>query len=356
MALTTKEIAKIAEQIRDRLCMFRYFGYRNLEQKLEQLAFSSEWLRSCQRQLKLCVTRKWLKAAHRLSEDLDCRFRSLRYDLDEIQNDRERLEQSLPRPGEIAAELRQAEKEFGQLVYDRKQNFVSAVTEPITLEGIYLGEFEIRLQLAYQGDCHLREMFKVVAQDPHPADCDGSVTHPHVRAENLCAGQAESSIREALLSGRLCDFFLLVRSVLSQYNSASPHVSLEHWENSTSCFDCGSHISGESNYCPTCENEFCNDCISYCQSCQDSFCQSCLTECKGCEEHICNSCILFCSHCKNPLCKTCLKNKQCPCMKNKEPEKELEKDEDQSKPDQVQKARSRIGQRRTRRQTAVRAG
>jgi len=212
----------------------------------------------------------------------------------------------------LAAELRQTEEEFGCLIYDKKRNFVATVTEPITLKKVFLGEFEIRLMLKDLGECRLRDMYKVVAQNPHPAESDPAVTHPHVRAEILCAGHAESGIREALLSGRLCDFFLLVRSVLREYNAGSPHVSLDYWENSTFCFDCGSRIGGESNYCATCENEFCGSCISYCESCQENVCDNCLTECKGCEECVCNICVAFCPRCKTPLCKACLKNKRCP--------------------------------------------
>ena len=59
-------------------------------------------------------------------------------------------------------------------------------------------------------------MYRVVALDPHPAGSDESVTHPHVRDEQLCAGDAAAAIRSALAGGRICDFFLLVRSVLDR--------------------------------------------------------------------------------------------------------------------------------------------
>ncbi len=112
---------------------------------------------------------------------------------------------------------------------------------------VYLGEFEIQLQLAGQGESHdHEELYRIVAVDPHPATSDESVTHPHVRDECLCAGEAGAAICSALTSGRICDFFLLVRSVLKEYNPKSPFVPLDKWNGiccvgvrrNTSCVPC----------------------------------------------------------------------------------------------------------------------
>ena len=44
-------------------------------------------------------------------------------------------------------ELNGLEKEFGEIEFDASKNNISVVTEPITLEDIYLGEFKIQLEL-----------------------------------------------------------------------------------------------------------------------------------------------------------------------------------------------------------------
>jgi hypothetical protein len=217
------------------------------------------------------------------------------------------------------ADLRQAENEFSQLRYDRKNQLVAVATDPIELADVYLGEFEIQLLLSNPSDStSYKEMYSIVALDPHPAASDDTVTHPHVRDESLCAGDAGAAIQSALAQGRICDFFLLVKSVLGQYNSGSPYVSLANWEGGA-CYDCGSYFGSGANYtCPACEHDFCDDCMSYCRCCEASYCQECLTTCSACDENICSGCITRCPDCRKAICKTCLEDNQCPCQQEKE--------------------------------------
>ena len=66
----------------------------------------------------------------------------------------------------------------------------------------------------------------MIAEDPHPAHSDDSVTHPHVQSEGVCEGDAKLPIRNALSQLRLLDFFQIVGSLLRTYNSGSPYVAL----------------------------------------------------------------------------------------------------------------------------------
>ena len=99
-------------------------------------------------------------------------------------------------------------------------------TDPITLEGVYLGPFSIRLNVdlleAGRTDA---SAFQAVALDPHPASSSDTTTHPHVRDDYLCAGEASEPISAALREGRVADAFLLVRSVLTNYNRSSPFIA-----------------------------------------------------------------------------------------------------------------------------------
>ncbi|HVS73218.1 MAG TPA: hypothetical protein VHQ47_18325 [Phycisphaerae bacterium] len=221
---------------------------------------------------------------------------------------------------EVYRDLLQLQEEFDTVELDAVGKVLSITTSPITLGDLYLGPFDIRLTLEELPTCRRRSVYRVVAVDPHPASANESVTHPHVRDEELCEGEATSSIRAALESGRLCDFFMLVRSVLENYNPGSPYVALDDWEGSL-CEDCGCTFpSDETHFCEGCQRDFCSDCIGYCQDCDNSRCNRCLKECPECGQSICRSCSQSCSRCDLTVCSNCLENDLCPaCREEEEP-------------------------------------
>src|SRR5690606_20967014 len=102
---------------------------------------------------------------------------------------------------------------------------LSVTTEPITLEGVYLGPFRIELDVddLAAGEC---ADYRVIALEPNPAASNCDVTHPHIQDEQLCEGEGRPLIRRALGEGRILDFFEFVASVLRAYNPESPYVSL----------------------------------------------------------------------------------------------------------------------------------
>ena len=129
----------------------------------------------------------------------------------------------------LVAELHQVENEFGDLEIDTKERFLCATTEPIVLEGIRLGSFAIRFYWQRLGHGPDTQCFDVVALNANPAAADSRVTHPHVKSNKLCAGDAKILLGEALEDGRLADAFCIIRSVLRIYNRESPHVRLTEW-------------------------------------------------------------------------------------------------------------------------------
>ena len=103
---------------------------------------------------------------------------------------------------------------------------VCADTDPFPLEGVYLGDFSIRLNVdLLEGGRTDSSVFQVVALDPHPASPSDTTTHP-VRDHYLCAGEASEPIAAALREGRVAEAFLLARSVLTTYNRSSPFIAL----------------------------------------------------------------------------------------------------------------------------------
>ena len=231
----------------------------------------------------------------------------------------------LPLLRQVVEELAQLQREFCRIEYDLQEQTVSVFTDPIELEGIFLGDFEIRLEIKKLPQLQDSSAFRIVALDPHPAATNESVTHPHVSEEYLCAGDANAALAQALANGRICDAFLLVKSVLETYNPSSPYVSLDDWHG-ISCYDCG-YITGEENsfYCEACDQSFCDECFSYCRSCRTSLCQGCLSECPVCEEQVCEGCMSSCSECNETMCVLCLEDGTCSSCKE-----EMEADDEES--------------------------
>jgi hypothetical protein len=229
---------------------------------------------------------------------------------------------AVPSLADLAAELRQVEAEFGGLTVLWKERAVAAATEPVTLEGVALGAFEVRLCWDALGQGAGVGSFEVVALDPNPAAGDERVTHPHVRSRRLCAGDAEAALGQALTEGRLADAFCLVRAVLVHYNADSPHVRLDEWGGSE-CHDCGRTVGDdEQSACAGCEEDVCDDCLSRCPACGGDFCGDCLSGCAVCGADCCGSCLRRPPLSRRACCPACLG--ACPRCGRQAPRDELD--------------------------------
>lgn len=271
------------------------------------------------RQAAKAHARKWLAAAKRLLEQANTALEDLHYEIEARR--RQRHDESLPlaSPGDVVRDLEQMEAEFHQWQCDEGTATLSVRTDDIELSGVYLGAFTIQLNLRQLGQSDPQSAFSILAEDPNPAGGRDGVTHPHVKDERLCAGEALVPIGSALQTGRICDFFLLVRSVLQTYNAHSAYVPLDNW-NGSPCQDCG-HLmdDGEGFCCEYCENNLCDSCISYCRNCNNAGCLSCLETCPACEDRFCPNCMTTCSECKQSCCGGCLTDGLCPtCHEEKE--------------------------------------
>jgi len=224
---------------------------------------------------------------------------------------------------EIYAELHSLADVFDNVKIDRRSRTISVTTEPIELDNVYLGPFEIRLFWAAPGFDH-GFYYRVVASDPQPAAPDTDVTHPHVHFETLCEGDGAAAIRSALAQARLLDFFQIVTNLLRTYNSSSPYVALESWYG-RDCSDCAALVEeGECWSCDKCESCVCSECTSCCQNCSVSLCQECAARCEGCEESYCRGCLHACVDCHDDYCLECLlANERCKsCDENETQEEE----------------------------------
>ncbi len=281
--------------------------------------------RSMTRYLNLCRSvakahcRKWFAAAKNVSTQASAALDDLHYEIEGRRRQRHDESPPVSSLGDIIRDLQQVEDEFHGWNFDENAGALSVETDSIELEGVYLGPFEIQLRLRELSRSDLLSAFVVIAKEPNGAGGRDTVTHPHVSEQRLCTGDAMMPIQAALQAGRICDFFILVRSVLQTYNASSAYVQLSNWSGEP-CHDCGYMLTSESGFfCEFCDDNFCESCTGYCTKCDTAACMGCLETCPACDERACPDCMTICRECKQNCCVGCLTDGLCPsCHEEKE--------------------------------------
>lgn len=277
---------------------------RKLEDK-----FKSAATQICR--MEKALSRNWMAANEICRNRLEIAVNDMPWMISNLKQYLDRREINEPSMKDILAEFQQVTQELGEIHFDRKNQSLSITTDSITLEDIYLGDFEIRLDIDKIPEMSKGSPYRVIALDPHPAGASSEVTHPHVSGQMLCEGDGSAAIHNALRQGRLFDFFNMVVNILNTYNSGSPYIRLEEWEGS-SCYDCGTSISDDERYCCNdCGNDFCESCSTCCQMCDGTVCLGCAGKCESCEAVICRYCVKKCKQCGNQCCSACIENGIC---------------------------------------------
>ncbi len=278
------------------------------------------------RRMRLAQERGWQHAAKRQQQ---CLAEQLTFFKDRLAS----LADTLAKPprvpilasvAEIYRDIGSLSLEFDEVNWDLRDKTLSVHTEPITLGDVYLGPFEIQVDIRKMSD---HGCYRIIAHDPRPAASNSSVTHPHVQDEQLCEGEGKSPIRRALREGRIADFLLIVANLLSTYNSSSPFVALDDWDG-TRCADCGTLTTEDDRCgCDRCGGDICLDCSRSCGDCGSYFCADCLSECSDCRDAYCTQCLKRCRECNEPFCKHCLENQLCGNCRQQQEDDEDEYDE-----------------------------
>ncbi|MCA9091014.1 MAG: hypothetical protein KDA90_20525, partial [Planctomycetaceae bacterium] len=199
--------------------------------------------------------------------------------------------------------------EFVDVDISLKSRTLTVTTEPITLEEIDLGPFEISLRWD-QLDQDVP--YTIRAVEPDAAASNSTVVHPHVQGQRLCEGDGRPAIARALSEGRIGEFFVLIRQVLRTYNEHSAYVPLESWHG-VSCACCADEVSEDDAYtCDRCDCSLCSDCTRSCRECDIPLCYDCSRECVACETRYCRGCLPRCSDCNEHCCRDCLDGGRCP--------------------------------------------
>ncbi len=325
METSVKHKIRIAQVLREQLLDLRQYRLSEVLRLTGLVGNKLEMLLLNHRKLQGCQQHKWSNATAKLSQGLENNLRDLPFSIDQTLRMMHNCQFEIPTLRQLVEELTQLEQEFGRIECNLKKLTLSVFTEPVELEGIYLGDFEIRLEIASLHELRDCGIFRIAALDPHPAAGNEGVTHPHVNDEYLCAGDAGNSLLQALAAGRICDAFLLIKSVLQTYNPLSPYVALSDWEG-IACYDCGYVVHGdEYYYCEICDHDFCCECFSSCAKCHIAACRCCLKTCPVCELDYCESCLSSCVECDTEICESCLEDDLCPtCKKESEASDEEE--------------------------------
>ena len=330
MFLHNKKLICVAQYIREQLQLLNWYRFEDLQKRLSGVISGLDQLRKDHSAVSLCKTQRWTLSANKLTQRILRVVRELPYPVAELERATVDKTTAIPSLREMFEDLCQLENEFGRISYNAEGRTLSVFTDPIELEDRYLGDFEIRLLLTDLLNIQDMEPYRVIALDPHPAGGNEIVTHPHVSDEHVCLGDATTTVKKALATGRICDACQLIKAVLETYNPSSPYVSLDQWEG-ISCHDCGYITNeGEMLYCQACEHDICDECIGCCLCCDTTCCQDCLCDCPECEERCCESCLRSCRECGEVACLNCLDDELCLTCKD-EMENNDEEETDESK-------------------------
>ena len=338
-----KQKIRIVNKIRDTLIEFQKQRLLEIQSKLAKYCQQLGEMTTEAGKFGKSLEHNWLNAAKKGSSRIGISLNDISYSIQRMKQFTDQHEQDIPTLACIYEELNQLQQEFDGVEFNAKEYYISVNTEPITLDDIYLGPFNIRLDLEKLNSLHKDNPYCVIALDPNPAGTSEDVTHPHVSNEKLCEGDGYTAIRIALQQGRLTDFFTMVKGILNTYNPDSPYVALSDWQG-ISCYDCGYTMDNEScYYCYSCERDFCSECSSYCRACDESVCLGCGGTCQVCEDLFCKSCVEECNKCGESVCDSCMEDGLCVNC-NEEKENQDEQEENKNSETITKEEPTRVGE------------
>ena len=224
-----KSLVRTANRIQEGLMKLKNSRYLELMKRLTSFVGQLQELTAESRKMGASLVHGWFSAADRCCSRTSRLLNDVSYSISQIQQFTEGSQKKTPKLSLLVEELDQVREEFGSIDFDKAENTLSIVTDPIALEDVALGPFRIQLKLDKLSELYKDRPYRVIALNPNPAATDEEVTHPHVSGERLCEGDGYVAISSALEQGRLCDFFTMVRSILNTYNPDSPYVSLDDW-------------------------------------------------------------------------------------------------------------------------------
>ena len=191
-----KILVRAAQAVREQLHRLHASRVAEIGRQAGMAQDQLERLVTSRRRLRLALSRGWSAAAGKITQQIAAAVRDVPYTAGQVQQAVEAAEMKIPPLRELHADLRQLCEEFGGVRYSAGEQCLAAATEPIELEGIYLGDFEIRLDLRRLGDARsLHNAYAIVALDPRPAVTTPSRTRTSATSTSARATPGRPSAR-----------------------------------------------------------------------------------------------------------------------------------------------------------------
>ena len=338
-----RQHARIAQLVRDQLMRLRQAQLDDADAAVRSLSIAHQQIAAHQRRLALTRRLGLSCAAKQVRSHQRQAVEQFAQQLNTLVRRLNEPSLRIPTLRELMADLAQIHEEFepphpggypggcsGGFTFSHRM--LCVCTPAIELEDVYLGPFEIQLDLGMLDQCTSQQVYTVMALDAHPAAAGTEITHPHINRQHLCEGDGGLAIRRALMEGRLCDFFLLVTSILQEYNADSAYVELRDWH-AIACADCGDTTGEDDSYwCEDCERSYCPSCAGACDRCGRGACLGCLRRCAMCDESFCRHCITACTRCDARACPECLEDQLCVDCQGESDDEEKEEEQQQWSP------------------------
>lgn len=339
---------RAAAQIHQRLLLYHHDQLERHLRQLDELEQPVVAMFKANRLTRIAHQRRWHKSTGKMLARVHQRLGDVQQAILQLRNQTADLISQvpaaprLPSERELMLDLLALEKEFPQVDYDPNTQRLSVVTEPIVLESLHFGPFRIELCLWHPFRDVLHHLL-CIALEPHAASCDDTVTHPHVRDDVLCTGEATTSLRHSIELGRIADLFMIVNSVLHTYNPHSPYIEIGRWDGQV-CYDCDAVMSpDDEHFCEFTEHTYCQDCMGQCD-CGNWCALGAMRRCNHTDDLCCPDCLSNCAHCGATVLRDLLTNDFCPDCEEMHHEEEQEQEQEnatesnQPVPDQAQVA------------------
>ncbi|MFA5866333.1 MAG: hypothetical protein WC975_16800 [Phycisphaerae bacterium] len=184
----SKELFRIADRIRDELVKLHQHRYKELLQRMSNVSIQLADIAQTSKQLAQSVNHHWSAAAERCRDRMNRDLYFVSHAVGDLHQFSQTPKFTLPDVRTIYEELLQVQDEFEEFSFDFTENLLSVDTQPVELDGLYLGSFQIQLEVKNLWRHYNQASYYVFARDPHTASSNNEVTHPHVSSDRLCEG------------------------------------------------------------------------------------------------------------------------------------------------------------------------
>jgi len=180
-----KSLVRTANRIQEGLMKLKNSRYLELMKRLISFAGQLQELTAESRKMGASLVHGWFSAADRCCSRTSRLLNDVSYSISQIQQFTEGPQKKTPKLSLLVEELDQVREEFGSIDFDKAENTLSVVTDPIALEDVARGPFRIQLELDKLSELYKDRPYRVIALNPNPPATDEEVTHPHVSGERL---------------------------------------------------------------------------------------------------------------------------------------------------------------------------